>query len=395
MNRTALFLARRLQWRSEGRNKKSPSVTIAISGVALAVAVMMVSVAVVLGFKHEVKSRLLNINDALTIRAYNPDGESRTLNTTELSALITLPENATLEPRTESAAILKTEDDFVAVKLEGNTDAINPDSIGSIAISTITAQRLALNIGDKIPAYFFINERIRVRPLRIDSIYTTGIDEHDATIAYCSPRMLGALLGMNNDEASYAGIRGLTQDQIEPLANNIHSQLLSAYYTGATSTAYGITTILQTDAVYFTWLDLLDTNVVVILTLMAAVASFTLISSLFIIILERVKTIGLLKSLGATNITIRRTFMLMAERLVLKGLLIGNIIAIALILIQGATHIVPLDQANYYVDYVPVELPITAALALNAGTLLLSWIVLILPALIIARISPAATMRYE
>lgn len=395
MNKTALFLARRLQWRSEGRSQKSPSVTIAVSGVALAVVVMMVSVAVVLGFKHEVKSRLLNINDALTIRAYNADGESRALNTAELSALITLPENATLEPRTESAAILKTEDDFMAVRLEGNAEAIAPDSIGSIAISTITAQRLALNTGDKISAYFFINGRLRMRPLRIDSIYTTGIDEHDAAVAYCSSKMLNTLLGMGNNEASLAGIRGLVQDQIEPLANNIHAQLLSAYYTGATSTAYGITTILQTDAVYFTWLDLLDTNVIVILTLMAAVASFTLISSLFIIILERVKTIGLLKSLGAPDATIRHTFMLMAERLVLKGLLMGNIIAIILISIQSTTHIVPLDQANYYVDYVPVELPLTAALALNAGVLLLSWIVLILPALIIARISPASTMRYE
>ena len=152
---------------------------------------------------------------------------------------------------------------------------------------------------------------------------------------------------------------------------------------------------MTTDATFFTWLDLLDTNVIVILALMAAVAGFTLISSLFIIILERVQTIGLLKSLGADNRLISRTFILMAERLVLKGLIIGNAVALLLILLQAWTHIIPLDPANYYVDFVPVRISLDSILALNAGALVISWLVLMLPAMIISRISPAATMRYE
>ena len=214
-------------------------------------------------------------------------------------------------------------------------------------------------------------------------------------MAYCSPDLPAALLGYAPGTAGSLGIRGLEPEQTEALADRINSSLLQAYYTGQTSTAYGITTILTTDATFFTWLDLLDTNVIVILALMAAVAGFTLISSLFIIILERVQTIGLLKSLGADNRLISRTFILMAERLVLKGLIIGNAVALLLILLQAWTHIIPLDPANYYVDFVPVRISLDSILALNAGALVISWLVLMLPAMIISRISPAATMRYE
>lgn len=395
--RTALFLARRFQWRAEGDRRPSPSVSIAVGGTALAFVIMMISVAVVLGFKKEVKERLMSINDSITITAYAADGEQTPLNPDEVSELIgeTLPANATLTPHLQTAAIIKTDNDFAAIGLKSSASHVSPDSANSVALSAITAGRLGLGKGERIHAYFFIDNRLRVRPLTIDSIYSSGIDEHDSSVGYCSEALIRQLTKLDTDMASSLGISGLAHEQIAPLARQIHNTLLSAYYTGLTTNAYGISTIEQTDAVYFTWLDLLDTNVIVIITLMAAVAAFTLISSLFIIILERVKTIGLLKSLGADNRLIRRTFMLMTERLVTKGLLIGNAVSLLLIAIQSTTHILPLDPADYYVSHVPVLFSLPAALLLNGATLLLSWIILMLPALIIARISPAATMRYE
>lgn len=396
LTRTAMFLARRLQWRAEGRQRTSPSVGIAVSGVALAIIVMSVSVAVVLGFKREVKAKLMDIDDSITIAAYDPDGSQRPMRPAEVLELIApLPDNALTAAHLQTAAILKTADDFVALGLQSSDSRVAPDNVNSVALSALTASRLGLEKGDRIPAYFFIDNRLRMRSLRVDSIFSTGVEEHDAATGYCSAELIRRLLKLDEGEASALGIRNLTQEQIEPLATRIHGDLLSAYYSGETTETYGITTIEQTDAVYFTWLDLLDTNVAVILALMAAVAAFTLISSLFIIILERVKTIGLLKSLGADNRLIRRTFMLMAERLVLKGMLIGNVVALALIALQGATRAVPLDPANYYVDHVPVMLSVAALLALNVGALVLSWLVLMLPAIIISRISPASTMRYE
>ena len=134
---------------------------------------------------------------------------------------------------------------------------------------------------------------------------------------------------------------------------------------------------------------------VVILILMTIVAAVTLISSLFIIILERIKTIGLLKALGASNRQIRRVFMLMAERLVIRGLVWGNLLAVGLITLQYFTHAVKLDPASYYVDHVPVSLTPGWFIGVNIGALAVSWLVLMLPAMTIARISPATTMRYE
>lgn len=394
--RTALFLARRFQWRPEGRKRTSPSVSIAVSGTAIAFVIMMVSVAVVSGFKQEVKARLMGINDSITITAYDVNGEQTPLKQTEILELIgRLPDNATIEPHLQTAAIIKTADDFAAIGLQSSNVYVDPDSIGSISLSAITAKRLGLAKGDKAHTYFFIDNRLRVRPLCIDSVYASGIDEHDSATGYCSEKLIRRLTGLGDDMYTSIGIRGLEPEQATQIAEEIHGALLSAYYTGRTTQVFGISTIEHTDAVYFTWLDLLDTNVVVILALMAAVATFTLISSLFIIILERVKTIGLLKALDADNRLIRRTFMLMTERLVAKGLIIGNAVALLLIYVQNATHILPLDPANYYVDHVPVLFSISAWLMLNGAVLLFSWFILMLPALIIARISPASTMRYE
>jgi lipoprotein-releasing system permease protein len=257
------------------------------------------------------------------------------------------------------------------------------------------AGQLGLSVGDKVPAYFFVDNRLRVRMLTVASLYTSGVDEQDGAVAYCAPQLPAALLSLPDGYVQSIGVKGVSLDESEALAQQIHDELMDAYYTGQTDEAFGISQIKQTGAGYFAWLDLLDTNVVVILALMSAVAAFTLISSLFIIILERVKTIGLLKSLGAPNRLIRRTFMLLAERMVVTGLVIGNVVGIALIQLQMHTHLIPLDPDAYFVEFVPMRFEPWSILIINLGALALSWLVLMLPAMIVARISPATTMRYE
>ena len=146
---------------------------------------------------------------------------------------------------------------------------------------------------------------------------------------------------------------------------------------------------------YFNWLDLLDTNVIVILALMGCVAGFTLISCLFIIILERVKTIGLLKALGATNTQVRHVFIHMAQRLVLRGMLIGNLLSISFLLLQQKYHLIPLNPEAYYLNHVPVEINWTHIILLNVAVIAIASLILILPSYLVSRISPAQTMRYE
>lgn len=388
-----LALARRLGWKPEGRSKVSPAVGVAVAGVALSVVVMLLSVAVMLGFKSEVSNRLMSLDDAVTITGYNADGDASDFNPAEVLSVISLPEGASVSGRVTTFGLLKTPDDFMAVELEGNDCGALPDS--AIWISNSTALKLKLQKGDKIPTYFFINNRLRVRSLTVDSLYSTGFSEHDDMVAYASPAMIRQLLDIPGDNVHELALTNIAADEITPLAGQFHSELLSAYYSGQLDSVYGISTIFQTDANFFSWLALLDTNVIVILVLMGGIAAFTLISSLFIIILERVRTIGLLKALGASNAQIRRVFMLMAERLVFRGLLWGNIIGLGLTVMQWQTHLIPLNPESYYVDFVPVEFNLWYVLGVNVGAIVLSWIVLMIPAMIVARISPASTMRYE
>lgn len=393
MTHLNLTLARRLGWKPEGKKRVSPAVGVAVTGVALSIVVMLLSVAVILGFKREVSQRLLGLDDSITLAAYDPGNGMAHFNSAEVTSTITLPDEAEIQGYVSVFGLLKTDNDFMTLKLEGSDSCPMPDSLIRLSQSVVT--KLRLKKGDKVPAYFFIDNRLRVRALTIDSIYNSGFSEHDDAVAYVSPTLIRNLLGIPSGHVHELGITNIDTEQITPLADRIHSELLGAYYGGQLNSAYVITTIFQTDASFFSWLALLDTNVVVILMLMGAVAAFTLISSLFIIILERVRTIGLLKALGADNARVRRIFMLMAERLVFRGLLIGNLIGIALTGIQAATHIIKLDQASYYVDFVPVQFSLPAIIVLNIATIALSWVVLMLPAMIIARISPATTMRYE
>lgn len=401
-NHIALFLARRMQWRRAG-HRRSPAVTIAVSGVALSIMVMLVSVAVVTGFKREVRHSILRATDAVTITATEPlhgtDPAAGPVPVDTAAVIATvrplLPEGTTVTPRSDVVAILKTDSDFLAVSLSGDPRHVPADSTGSLVISAIMARQLGLQQGQSVPAYFFSNDRLRSRMLTVSGIYSSGLSEHDRSVAYCSPTLAATMLHLPEGTATAIGINGIEPEESPALASELQLRLLHALYSGHTVTTHSVTTVMDTDSLMFAWLDLLDTNVVVILALMAAVASFTLISSLFIIILERVRTIGLLKAMGADNRLVRRTFMLLAERLVVKGLLIGNALALVLILVQQHTHLVTLDPENYYVDFVPVELSWPALPAVNLGALLLSWCVLMLPAIIIARISPASTMRYE
>lgn len=388
MRNFELTLARRFGWKAEGARRVSPAIGVAIAGMAMAVVVMLLSLAVMLGFKDEVQRRIMNLDDCITISAV----DSTFTPATVLSA-ITLPSEAQIVEHTSLPAILKTPDDFLGLTLQRNDEFSLPDT--SIIISEISASKLQLQIGDRIPTYFFINDRLRVRMLTLTATYSSGFAEHDDAVGYCSASLPPTLLGFDQKQVQSLGIRNIPAEQIPELTSSIYSELLNLYYSGNLPYALGISNILQADGNFFTWLQLLDTNVIVIITLMGLVAAFTLISSLFIIILERVHTIGLLKSLGATNGQIRRIFIFMAERLVVRGLLIGNMIGLAIIAVQYFTHMIPLDATSYYVEYVPVRLTFGAFIALNCGALIISWLVLTLPALLIARISPATTLRYE
>ena len=208
--------------------------------------------------------------------------------------------------------------------------------------------------------------------------------------------MLQRLNSEGADCGSAIEISGLPDDAtIDRVGRELADALLQGLYSGCIDTLYAVENVHDTAALYFNWLALLDTNVVVILILMALVSGFTLVSSLFIIILERVGMIGTLKALGAGNRMIERTFIIVAERLVGRGLIIGNIVGLGIVLIQRAWHLLPLDPEAYYLDYVPVEINWWWVVGLNVAVVVIAALVLILPSRIIATLSPASSMRYE
>lgn len=413
-----LFLARRIRLGDPHRRGVSPSVYIAVTGIALAVAVMILSVCIVLGFKHEIRDKVMGFDAHLTVAATDGYGDGAAHNLIDYSdtmaAIVesTLPD-ASVTVTLDQPGILKTANDFKGVVVRGMsadgdwtfvkenlTEGAIPDytadsSANNVVISRPMASALGLSVGDKVHAYFFLDNNVRARNLTVSGIYNTHFSDYDNIYIFGPATLTQKINGASSTEGSRVEIRLSDPGMIAEATDALQQALADACYEERLERLYTVDNVYRTGMIYFNWIALLDTNVVVILILMALVAGFTLISSLFIIILERVNMIGILKALGATNAQVRRMFIYVAERIVIKGLVIGNAIALAVVLAQWQWHIVPLDPEAYYLSYVPVEVNWRQLLALNLGVVLLSAAMLIVPSQLISRISPAKSIRYE
>lgn len=412
------YIARRLRLKNYDNHKQnSPSISIAVIGIALAIIIMMIAIVVVLGFKHEIRDKVMGFDAQITINnnaGYTELNNDYIIFNDTLKKIInnSIP-NIKASLTIKQPGILKTDNDFMGIILKGMDknygwefisdnlvdgsipDYNNDENNNKIIISQIISSALKLNIGDKIYAYFFDNNKIRTRRFEIAAIYETHFGEYDKLFAFTT---IGTLQRLNNIDSNIGNsveIRNLPISEIEDVSYNLQDSLIQACYSNQLTTLYRVDTVYKSGALYFNWLDLLDTNVIVILILMAFVSGFTLISSMFIIILERINMIGIMKSLGATNAQIRRIFIYLTERLVLKGILWGNIIALSIIFIQTKFKIIPLDPEAYYLNYVPTEINWSYILLLNIGVVIISGLILILPSHLISTISPAKTIKFE
>lgn len=392
---------------------------IAIAGAACAVAVMLLTLGIALGFKHDIKAKLSGFEAQINITPAYSYITGRTDSTITLDAALHRVIDSIM-PRTTTTlayrqpAILKPADDFAAIIIYGYDDGHNPSfeqknivrgvlpayskdraTDNHIVISSITASRLHLDVGDKITACFFINGAIKARPLKIAAIYNSGFGEYDRTIAYGSLRMLQRLNKVNENTGNIIEINGLPQGTISSKAQALQQALINNAQQIGMPEVPIVDNISHTGAIYLNWLDLLDTNVIVIFILMCCVGSLTLISSLFIIILDKIQAIGILRSIGATRGYIDAVFVRICMRLVGWGILIGNAIGLGFGYVQIHWHPIGLDPEMYYLDKVPYAFDWTGILMVNIGIAILAWCVLILPAKVAGRISPAKTLRYE
>lgn len=409
------FIAKRIY--KDDDNKKSvsrPAIAIATTGVAIGIAVMIISVCIVLGFKHTIRDKAIgfggHINVGNFVSMHGGNIEPICMSDSMINAIKAIEGVKDVGRYAQKEGILKTDNDFLGVVFKGiaseyDTTFIHNNMVegaiphftdsassNSIIISKTMADLLRLKAGDKVFAYF-INENVRVRRFTIAGIYRTNLTQYDKTICFTDLYTTVKLNGWQHDQADGAEVIVNDYNQINDIAERFVSNINRR--TDHYGQTYSSATIQEINPQIFSWLDLLDLNVWIILALMLCVAGFTMISGLLIIILERTNMIGLLKAIGSRNSQIRRTFLWFATFIIGRGLVIGNIIGIGLMILQKTTGLIRLDASIYYVDIVPVEINIPAIAAINILTLALCLLALIAPSFLVSHIHPAKSMKYE
>ena len=413
-----LFIARRIYSDHIGDQQKvsKPAIRIAVAGVAIGLAVMIISVCVVLGFKHTIRDKVVGFGSHIQVANFY------TLQSSAIDQPIAIGDSMiNVLKKTEGVkhvqrfamkqGILKTDNDFLGVMFKGvgpefDSTFIHKNmvegsiphfsdqqSTNRILISKDMANKLRVKAGDRIFAYFIGDGGVRTRRFTISGIYQTNLAQYDKTTCFCDLYTARKLNAWTDDMVTGAELTVNDFKQLSTTANDIINRV------NRTQDKYGNTfsskTIRELSPQIFSWLDLLDLNVWIILAIMTAVAVVTMISGLLIIILERTTMIGVLKALGARNSTVRHTFLWFAAFIIGKGLLIGDALALALILLQKFTGFAKLDPQTYYVDVVPVELDWMLIVALNVATMLIALFVLIAPSYLVSHIHPAKSMRDE
>ena len=410
-----LFIARKITGTNEpGKNVSRPIVRIAIIGIALGLAVMILSVAIVTGFKNKVKDKVVGFGAHIQITNFDSNNsfETKPINRHQVSLgmLKNIDGIRHTQVFATKSGILKTKDNFQAIALkgvDGNFDwsffeksmvAGEPfeitDSIKSkgIVISEYMSKILKLNIGDKVTVYF-MQDPPRMRPFKVTGIYKTSIENFDKAFVVVDIRHLQRLNGWTPDQVSGYEILIDDYEQIDALTDSVFN--IAGYQFTKNGATLKILNVKERYPQIFDWLNIQDVNVWIILVLMLIVAGMNMVSGLLIMILERTNMIGLLKGLGYSNWKVQKIFLYQSGFLIGKGLLWGNIIGISICLLQYYFSIIPLDESVYYVSAVPISLKLWHLVTLNIGTLTVILLVMLLPSILITKISPAKAIKFN
>jgi len=405
------FIASKLS-DGEGRLSRTSN-TIAWVSVSLSVAIMIVAISVVAGFKQEIRSRVTGFMGSVMLvqPGQTPINELYpfTENLSYRERMLAEPGITGFDGVAWRSGLIKTVDNIDGLYFKGVDSLYDfsffrdclvegtlPDYRGRISndilLSRPTARKLGFSVGDDVVAYF-IGDEVKVRKFRLCGLFEAQLDEIDSRMAVADRRQVQRLNGWEKDEVSSIEIRIAPGSSIERMADRVEEVIFEEYDDKDPSLF--VTHVKKLYGHFFDWLALLDTNVLMILMLMVVVAGFNMISAILIILFEKISAIGLLKALGMTSREVGKVFLLRAGRLVGKGMLWGNIIGIAICLIQKYTRLIKLDPANYFVSAVPIHLSIGQILMLNAAAALLLMLIISLSTRFISRISPDRTMRVE
>ncbi len=411
-----LFIAKRIHFNKQGSKSVSrPAVRVAILGIALGLAVMIITVSIVVGFKHEIRNKVIAFGSHIQITNFDSnetfERKSVSISDSLIIALSKIEGVRHIQRFATKPGIIKTDQDVQGVVLkgidnkfdwefykpnliEGDTIAFS-DSVASkqVLISKYLANLLHLKVGDSFLTYFMQDESVRARKFTIAGIYNTNFTEYDKQFILTDIRQIQQLNNWGNNQVSGLEVLINNYEKLDDVANKIYYKVANVIQEDGT--AMQARTIEELNPQLFSWLSMLDRNVVIILFLMLVVAGFNMISGLLILILERTNMIGILKAMGAKDWSVRKIFLYHSLFLIGKGMLWGNILGLGLIAIQYFTHIIPLDSSIYYVSYVPVEVNFLHIILLNIGTFICSVLMLLLPSIIISKILPVKSIKFE
>ena len=409
------FVAKRLfaQGGSSGRASRLAT-GIATVGVAIGLAVMLVSVSIVLGFQKEVQDKVLGFGAHIKVMNYKSIGQQEfspiVIDDTITSKLQAIPNVASVARFCIKPGMLKTDANFKGIAIQGIgqdydqsfisshlvkgeipefTDSV---SSGKLVISQAMAREMQVDTGQEIYAYFF-EKTVRARKFTVAGIYQTNLTDFDKNFAYTDLCTIHRLLAWDSQQYAGAEIRLKDFERLDETLMDVINKV--NHKQDAYGNYYSSLTIRQEHPQIFGWLQLLDMDIVVILILMICISTFTAVSGLLIIILERTNFIGIMKALGARNKQVRHLFLNYALLIILRGIVLGNLLAFALIYLQKQFGLITLDPEVYYVEAVPVLVNWWWVLAIDLGTLVVSALAMIVPSFVVSNITPAKSIRFE
>ncbi|MBK7855520.1 MAG: ABC transporter permease [Bacteroidetes bacterium] len=403
---TEIFVANRLL-KSSSKKITKPILLIAIGGIALGICVMIVSVAIVTGFKSEITNKVVGFGAHIRITSFNNNNsyEEKPVSGNQkfIEELRTIPSIKSIQAYATKAGIIKTKDEIQGIILKGIDKNYDPDFFSDkliagalpdlndtarsldVLISNKTASLLKLKTGDAMVVYF-IQQPTRVRKFKICGIYQTGLEEFDSRFAFCDLKNIVAVNDWKTDEVGGFEITLKNFDDLAMVNEQVYKK---------TGYEFNTQTIVEQYPQIFNWLALQDINVIIILFLMVLVSGINMISTLLIIILENNTLIAIMKTLGASNKSIRKIFLYLSAWIIGIGLLTGNVLGIGLCLFQKYFHFVKLPEESYYISYVPVQLSLPDVLLINLGTFIVCLLILIIPSYIISRMVIAKSLRFD
>lgn len=400
------YIAHRLYFTSANHRTVRPAVKVALIGLTIGVMVMVVTVCVVIGFKSTVASQVAGFGSHIQVVNYDNNNTYEMLpiaiNDSLIAKLESLPHVVSVAPFYTKPAILSSTVSYTGVVIKGTTywpyfesnlvQGALPSKPNEVILSQSLANKMGLEPESSFMTYF-IGSSVQMRKLVVSGIYATGVSEYDNLFILSRPQLVQQLNRWEENQASGIDIWIDDLDNLYAASDDVY--FATANRLDADGNALFTQNIQQLNPQIFAWLDLLDMNVVVIILLMLAVAGFAIITGLIILILNSIQLIGTLKALGASNRFVKTIFIKQATYVISQGMLIGNGLGLGLCALQYFTHLLPLDSASYYVNFVPIAFPWSWIVVLNVAFLILSIVILLLPATIISRISPAQVMKYE